>query len=491
MGKGNGLRKTVRDSKEAGTEELRRRELAIQEATSQAILSVDREGRIVMANLMAEKMFGYRREQLLGLNLEVLLPDRFRASHAAHRAEYFASPRNRPMGAGLDLTGRRQDGSEFPVAVSLNYVQTKDGTLALGLITDLTERRTAEESLQRSLERLELAEEAAGIGVWDWDIQAGKTYCSPKWGPLYGLPSSDIALPPQEWEGLIHPGDRERVLEDLNRALQGLQPYDTEFRVIWPDGTIHWLSGRGKVFRDPAGTPSRMLGVNLDITRRNRAEQERQQLDARLATAQEDERWRISRELHDDLTQPLAMVAMDLGRLVAEPPASANQLKKQLRGLQGRVVQAAEVARHAAHELHPSELDDLGLAKALRFLCESFGQREGITVRFTERRLPGALTRDIAACLYKITQECLRNVAKHAAAKRVTVSVEGAAGGIRLRVGDNGSGFPVQLLGANVGLGILGMRERTRLLKGTFTIESRPGRGTRVTVKLPVAEAEQ
>jgi signal transduction histidine kinase len=222
----------------------------------------------------------------------------------------------------------------------------------------------------------------------------------------------------------------------------------------------------------------------MDITNRKRAEQERLALSDRLATAQQGERRRISDELHKHLIQQLAGLAIDLGSMLMKPPVSSALLKKRLRSIQSGLVRAAEAARHAAHQLHPSELDDLGLAATLRGYCEDFSRREGIAVEFASRNLPEVSNREISSCLYNVVQESLRNVAQHANAKRASVTLDGAGGRIRLRVQDEGIGFPVQSLATTVGLGILRMKERVRLMNGSLTIESQPGGNTQITVEI-------
>jgi signal transduction histidine kinase len=276
----------------------------------------------------------------------------------------------------------------------------------------------------------------------------------------------------------------------VTQSLEDKKVYNTEFRVVWPDGTIHWLLGRGDVVRDNLGNPVRMLGVNMDITLRRQAQEERQALSARLAAAQEEERRRISRELHDDLTQRLAGLAMSLGSLAAEPPAS-SKLKQRLRALQTGVAHAAEVARHVAHQLHPSELDDLGVVAALRALCEEFGRQQKIAVRFTSRGLPRKLNREIASCLYKVTQESLHNISQHANTKGVSVTLGRTGRRIHLRVVDTGVGFSLQALGTTVGLGIQSMRERVRLVNGSFIIKSQPGEGTQITAEVPLSGVDE
>ena len=468
----------------AGAEEMaRQRELTIQDAASQAILSVGPDGRIVMANRMAETMFGYRREELLEMSLESLLPPRFRGVHPRHRDRHLAEPQtiSRQMGPGKELRGLRKDGTEFPIATTLNQIHTKDGTLSIGFITDLTERQIAEEALRESEERFARFMRHLPAAAFMKDLEGRYVYVSPAFTRLTGrapglcLGASDEEYWPasahrlREQDQYVMETGRVLVSEDARSGADGVRHYQTvKFPIPGKDGATAMIAG-----------------ISVDITERKRAEQERQVLLERLATAQEEERWRISRELHDDLTQRLAGLAMELGRLVADRPASAALLKKGLQALQKRVVRAAETARHVAHQLHPSELDDLGLVAALRSYCEDFARREGIAVKFASRKVPKELKREIASCLYKVTQESLSNIARHAGAKAAFVALAGTAKRIRLTVKDTGIGFRPQPR-ANVGLGILSMKERVSLLHGSLAISSHPGQGTEVTAEIPL-----
>jgi len=142
----------------------------------------------------------------------------------------------------------------------------------IGSCVDITEQKLIEDALRISQQRLELSQEVAGIGTWDWDIATGKTYCSRGYGPLYGLPPGDLAPPLEQWLELIYPEDRVRIREGLTQVVERTDHYSAEFRVVWRDGTIHWLYGRGQVFRDSRGNPIRVIGVNMDISERKRIE---------------------------------------------------------------------------------------------------------------------------------------------------------------------------------------------------------------------------
>ena len=303
------------------------------------------------------------------------------------------------------------------------------------------------------------------------------------------------------WASGVHPDDLDRCLKTYASSFNARRSFRMEYRLRRADGEYRWILDHGTPCyqeREFAG----FIGSCIDVTEQKLIEErlrvnatalrtselQLRALAANLLTVQENERRRISQELHDDLTQRLAALAMELGSLAAEFPAGSERLTTRLRALQRSMVQAAETSRHVAYQLHASELDDLGLATSLRAYCEDFG-REGITVEFTSGDLP-SLNREVASCLYKVTQESLRNVVKHAKTQRAWVTLEGTGGRIVLQVRDAGVGFPVESLGASLGLGVVGMRERVRNVKGSLAIRSAPKQGTVIEVEVPLPGAE-
>ena len=235
------------------------------------------------------------------------------------------------------------------------------------------------------------------------------------------------------------------------------------------------------------------LGVAFvsDISKRKADEraihkqrEELRTLAGRLMTAQDDERRRIARDLHDDLSQKLAYLAMDLGKLANKP--TSQEMLDSLRGLQRRAGDAAESVRHISHQLHPSILDDIGLEAALEQYCEEFEERSGIRTHFSSRNVPDSLPPEVASSMYHIFQESLRNVSKHSEAETVYVTLEFTDSVLRLMVRDEGVGLPESRLKAGGGIGMIGMRERAHLVNGTVSIESQVGEGTEVTVAVPL-----
>ena len=228
-----------------------------------------------------------------------------------------------------------------------------------------------------------------------------------------------------------------------------------------------------------------------DISKRRAYEDEvRKQQDelrllaGRLMTAQDDERRRIARDLHDDLTQRLAFLAIDLGKLASK--TVSEEVMPQLRPLQKRAAEAAEAVRQISHQLHPSILDDLGIEAALEQYCQEFEERTGIVTRFNSHDVPLAMKPEIASSVYHIAQECLRNISKHAQARQASVTLESADSHLRLQVKDDGVGMKPGRLQSGAHIGVAGMKERANLVKGELSIESEPGRGTEVSVTVPL-----
>jgi two-component system NarL family sensor kinase len=217
--------------------------------------------------------------------------------------------------------------------------------------------------------------------------------------------------------------------------------------------------------------------------------QELQDLAARLLTAQEEERRRISRDLHDDINQRLAMLVVQVESLDSTLPPSAHSCSKELRSIQDRLTELSDDVRHLAYQFHPSILDDLGLTVALQRLLDDCATRSNLQGSFEFHPAPKPLPQKISTVLYRIAQECLANVMKHARATRVVVSLSSTTETVTLKIEDNGVGFDTQsVIEGRRGLGLVSMTERVRLVQGTFTIESIPLQGTRLHISVPHAE---
>jgi PAS domain S-box-containing protein len=229
-----------------------------------------------------------------------------------------------------------------------------------------------------------------------------------------------------------------------------------------------------------------MMDSIWEITERKRAEEAVRKLAGQLLTAQEAERCRIAREMHDDLTQRVAVLAIEAGKLEQEAESSAP-LSGRLREIKEQLINLSQDVHALSRQLHPSILDDLGLVDAMRSECARFSQREGIAVCYTPQDIPPGIPKEVALCLYRIAQEGLRNIAKHSSAREARVSLTADDDSILLSIEDAGVGFSSRQSQGNLGIGLASMEERARLIGGEFSVRSEPGNGTLVEVWAPYA----
>ena len=232
-----------------------------------------------------------------------------------------------------------------------------------------------------------------------------------------------------------------------------------------------------------------IAGLLVQRRRRCAAEEEARTFGQRLLTAHEDERKRLSRELHDDLTQRLARLALDAAQIQRELAGSPGA--ESAAGMRADLVRLSEDVHALSYQLHPSVLDDLGLGQALQVECDRFSRREPISATLAAFEPPSELPAAVAGCLFRIAQEALRNVARHSRASAARVVVASSNGGVRLVVQDDGIGFNPANLPRHHGLGHTSMRERAVLVHGTLDIQSAPGQGTTITVWAPLAGEDQ
>jgi signal transduction histidine kinase len=235
--------------------------------------------------------------------------------------------------------------------------------------------------------------------------------------------------------------------------------------------------------RDPAGQTVRSYGVLRDVTECKRAEGELRDLSQRLIRAHEEERALLARELHDDVTQRLAVLAIDVGR--AELAALDGAQAETMRAVREGLARLSEDIHSLAYQLHPSVLEELGLAEALRTECERLGRRGRVELSVELDPVPADVGKDAALCLFRVAQEALHNVIRHAGARVATVALRQRDGGLLLGVRDDGVGFDPGSPRERRSLGLASMRERVRLVNGTLDIESAPGRGTAIVAWVP------
>ena len=357
----------------------------------------------------------------------------------------------------------------------------------VGTVFDVTERMQSERRLRRSEAYLAAAQRISKTGSWAWSPSTGEIFWSLEHYRICGVDPASFTVTFDSALQLIHAADRSSAREAINWAARTRQPFAREFRIQRPDGTIREVCSVGEPSFNAAGECTEYVGTVMDVTERNTEARAGRELLRRLIAAQEDERRRISRELHDAVGQQLSLLAIGLARL------------RQDRGEQPFIDEMASIDRivegletdfeFVVWQLRPSALDVLGLVGAFQDHVKRWSGHVGVRVGWHASGIEEAsLTEEIEITLYRLLQEALNNVTKHARAKHVDVLLQGYGDHVSLIVEDDGIGFDVdRLFGAeHTGLGLIGMRERASLLGGSVDIESHVGDGTTFVARIPI-----
>jgi PAS domain S-box-containing protein len=363
---------------------------------------------------------------------------------------------------------------------------TLEGILIAALLWQRVRRRKTENELALMFDRLRLAVEAGRSVGWDADLKKDRNRWFGDLRTMFGIQTDNHNSHVQNFRSYVHPEDLGAYETGIAEARDKRAPYAAEFRVVRQDGDLRWISAKGKFYFTPNGEPERMLGMATDITERKLAEETLASLSGRLIQAQEAERSRIARDIHDDYQQRLAMLSIDLEHLAKDLERDYPEGSDRLRELWDRVGELGSDLHSLSHGLHSSTLDNLGLVAALRSLCAEFKDYHSIDVNFVEESVPRNIPREAALCLFRITQEALQNVKKHSRADSAEVRAEGLEQKIHLSISDCGTGFDQGAASRKSGIGILSMEERVRLVGGQFTVHSRPMEGTKIDVWVPI-----
>jgi PAS domain S-box-containing protein len=359
----------------------------------------------------------------------------------------------------------------------------------LGMAVDITERKDTEESLRRKEMELKEAQRLAGVGSWQWDADSGTVVWSEE---LYRIAGRDPSLPAVSYEEhpQLYPGESwERLRAAVEAALHTGAPYELDLKMVRPDSTHRWVRARGEVQRDGTGRIVGLRGTVQDITERKAAEDALSSMNGRLIQAQELERSRIARDLHDDIGQRLALLAVALEQLKALQPDSSGEALGCLEALQEQVADTITAAQALSHELHPPRLLHLGIVAAMRGLCRELSRQQNIEIDFRDGNVSRSLPPDVSLCLFRVLQEALHNAVRHSRVQHFSVQLRGTADAVHLTVRDEGVGFDVDAASRGLSLGLSGMKERLKLVGGELFIESQPTRGTAVRARVPVRQS--
>jgi PAS domain S-box-containing protein len=464
-------------------------------AAHEGIVTVDAQQRIVMINPAALRMLGCSENEALGSRLSRFIPQAQRGAHARLVRAFDAS------GAALlswrergVVHGLRVNGEEFQALVSVARVDVQRGGVKrryfTALLRDLSEEQALRSQLDALNQHMRTVFELAPVAIWITD--AGRIdFANRACATLFGAARRED-LVGQPIERLIAPESRPSVLAAVARALStdGTSPTQTE-RITRLDGSVRDVVIAVAALPDHGRSTVQM--VITDITERaeerrelERSRRELRQLSANMVIAREDERRRIARELHDELGQRLTALKMELASLQAGAPDDTRA--SRIGAMIDMVDDTVASVRRIATELRPLMLDDLGLNAAIEWLAHGWAARMGIKVHL---RL-GAKDPDVgeaaAIALYRMVQEALTNIARHARASEVRIVLQQVAGELRLTVQDNGAGFSEASMYREGSHGLMGIRERAYMLGGELEIGNARGGGGRIRVRLPLRQ---
>ena len=469
-------------------------------------------GRCLEVNDACLEIFGFRRDEVIGQTTLMLgiWPDPEERKRLIERLKAERSVRD------VEVTMRTNSGDRRRFLISANLVKLGKKRCLLTIGNDITERTQAEEALRQLNMTLEerVAERTVALRESEARFRAfldhapnlafikaldGRyLYANRRFQEAFGLNQknllgkTDIQLFPREQADQFQSND--------HRVLESGQAMECEEIALYTNGPHMNLVVKFPM-RDESGRIYATGGIVTDITERKQVEEEllrnqetlRQQrvqledLTSKLITAQEQERQRIARELHDDLSQRMAAVVLDVATIEQQPPLLPERLSDMLRPVRERVEELSDDIHNLAYKLHPSLLEHAGLQPAIEDQVREVTKRTGLSVSLKVNHVPGSLPLDHSTCLFRVLQESLQNVVKHAGATEATVKLSGSSKGVGLSVTDNGKGFDANYTSAHHnGLGLTSMQERLRLLQGLLRVHSRPGGGTKVCAWIPM-----
>jgi two-component system sensor histidine kinase UhpB len=477
----------VREHAESALSDSQGRLQALFNSMREGVFLVDGHARHVDCNPAFCALLGRSREEILSMSLWDDVPRELHREVHALWEKFLATGRLEG-----EFVALRKDGTT--VDVEYRAVARFMPDLHLCTVRDITERKRLERRVQDSEARYRgLVEQIPAIVyLARGERPAEMVYVSPQVERILGVPAGRLVGDPQSLSALIHPEDRERVRMELERAHAGVRPFACEYRMAAADGRTVWVRDEGNFICDATGRPLTLQGLMMDVTELKRAEdtlkeyaENLKSLSRRLLEVQEDERRALARQLHDRTGPTLTALNLHLRMIRDQTPPQAVGIRTRVDDAMALVESAVDAVRDVMGDLRPPVLEDYGLIAGLNWYGNAFAKRTGLAIEICGTEPTPRLPPLAETALYWIAQEACTNIARHAQASNVTITLENGSGHARLMIVDDGRGFryePGRRIG---GWGLLTMQERAEAVGGTLEIDSAPERGTRVVVDIP------
>jgi PAS domain S-box-containing protein len=387
----------------------------------------------------------------------------------------------------LDLEMIRADGARIWLASRGEVKRDATGRILglRGTVQDITERRRAVSAREESENRFRLVANTAPVMIWMAGTDKLCDYFNHPWLEFTGRALEEEMG--NGWAKGVHQEDLKRCLHTYTEAFDKREPFRMEYRLRRHDGEYRWIFDQGVPRFNADDTFAGYIGSCIDVTERKLAEEALAAMSGRLIEAQEQERTYIARELHDDISQRISLLATELGFLTEDVPATAV---KAIRRLEEAYEQAAALGidvQTLSHRLHSSRLDHVGLELAAASFCKEMADRKNVQIDFRSSGISTNLPESISICVFRVLQEALQNAVKHSGARRFNVDLLGDSSQIHLTVRDPGNGFDPEDANKSHGIGLISMKERLNIVNGKFSIESGIQSGTTVHAFVPIS----
>jgi PAS domain S-box-containing protein len=450
-----------------------------------AIVAVDSDHKIMVFNAAAERMFACAAEDAIGTTIDRFIPERFRAANAGHIRELGKTGvTNRAISTLGSSWGLRTNGEEFPIEASISQVEADGRVLFTVIIRDVTERTNVENALRESEARFRLVANTAPVMIWTAGTDRLCTYVNKPWLDFRGRPiEAELG---EGWTDGVHSEDVAQCWDTYANAFERRESFEMEYRLRRNDGEYRWISDLGVPRFNADGSFAGYIGSCLDITERKLAEEALSSVSRRLIEAHEEERTWIARELHDDINQRLALLAVNMHQTEQGLPDSAVKLRERLQEESRQLSEIASEIQALSHRLHSSKLEYLGLAAAAASFCRELSAQQKVEIDFHSDDIPQKLPQEISLCLFRVLQEASQNAAKYSGVKQFQVRLSSTPEAVYLTVQDSGVGFDVEEALRSHGLGLTSMRERLKLVDGKLSIDSSPQLGTAIRAAVPL-----
>jgi PAS domain S-box-containing protein len=354
----------------------------------------------------------------------------------------------------------------------------------IGLLWHRARIRKGEAALRESEQRFKVMADTTPALIWMCNARGQITYLNERWLSFTGRePQAGYG---DSWNAFIHPDEVKNVQDTLSQALRDHRPFSNECRLRRSDGVYRWMLDVATPRVNGDGTFAGFVGSAIDITDQKLAQQALEKVSAQMIDAQEKERSRIARDLHDDICQRLALLSMEIEQAKRVSSDSPEATKEKLQEIRKHCSEITGDVQSLSHQLHSSKLELLGIEAAVRGFCKEFSRQHDVNVEFTGRNVPRHLPKEISLCLFRVAQEALQNALKYSGVNQFTVEILKLDDEIHLAVTDEGAGFDVEVARRKQGLGLMSMQERVHLVHGLLSVESKPGEGTQVLAVVPL-----